>query len=62
MISAVCCVVLPSLFALVEDLEEEHPSELADPLSVAVDAVVFTHDVLNGLDGATEIHSCVYAA
>ena len=39
------------LFLVVEDFEEQHPSELADALGVAVDASVFAHDVLDGFDG-----------
>jgi hypothetical protein len=49
-------VVFPLFFALVEDLEKEHPGELAQTLGVTVDAVVLAHDVLDGLDGAAEIH------
>lgn len=49
-------IVLPSLFALIEDFKEEHPGELTDALGVAVDTVVFAHHVLDGLDGAAEIH------
>jgi hypothetical protein len=44
-------VVFPGLFALVENFEEQHPGELADALGVAIDTVVFAHDVLDGLDG-----------
>jgi hypothetical protein len=40
---------------LVEDLEEEHPAELADALGVAVDAGVLAHDVLDGLDEGTHL-------
>jgi hypothetical protein len=49
-------VVLPAILALVEDLQEEHPGQLADALGVAVDAVVLAHDVLDGFDGGAEIH------
>jgi len=35
---------------VVDDLEEEHPAQLADALGVAVDATVLAHDVLDGLD------------
>jgi hypothetical protein len=34
---------------IVDDLEEEHPAELANALSVAVNAGVLAHNVLNGL-------------
>jgi len=44
------------LFLIVKDLEEEHPSELADPLGVSIHAHVFAHDVLNGLDGGADAH------
>jgi hypothetical protein len=40
---------LQFLFAVVEDLEEEHPAELFEPLGVAVGAGVLAHDVLDGL-------------
>ncbi len=49
-------IIFPGLFTLVEYFEEEHPSELTDALGVAIDAIVFAHDVLDGLDGAGEIH------
>ncbi len=49
-------VVFPFFLALVEDLEKEHPGKLANALGIAVDAVVLAHDVLDGLDGAAEIH------
>ncbi|MCY1556970.1 hypothetical protein D9M68_937740 [compost metagenome] len=52
-------VVFPFLFALVEYFEEEHPGELTQALGVAIDAHVFTHDVLDGLDGTAEIHRIV---
>jgi hypothetical protein len=37
-------------FEVAVDLVEEHPAQLGDPLSVAVDPGVFPHDVLDGLD------------
>ncbi len=49
-------VVFPFLFALVKDLEKEHPGQLADALRVTIDAIVLAHDVLNGFDGAAKIH------
>ena len=49
----------PFFLALVEHFEKEHPGELAEALGIAVDAVVLAHDVLDGLDGAAEIHLVV---
>ena len=43
-------------FAVVEDLEEEHPAELTDALSVTIDAGVLAHDVLNGFDEVSDGH------
>jgi len=43
-------------FEVSEDLEEQHPAELADPLGVAVHAGVLAHDVLDGLDGGRKGH------
>lgn len=40
--------------AVVEDLQEEHPGKLPDPLGVAVDACVLAHDVLDCLDGCAD--------
>jgi len=50
---------LQLLLAVVEDLQEEHPDELADALGVAVDADVLAHDVLDGLDGGGDGHGVV---
>ena len=41
------------LILIVDDLEEEHPAQLADALGVAIDADVLTHNVLNGFDCGT---------
>ncbi len=53
-------VVIPRdfkvLILIVDDLEEEHPGELADALRIAIDAHVLAHDVLNGFDGGTDDH------
>lgn len=46
----------PFFLALVENFEEQQPGELTKALSVAVDSIIFTHDVLDGFDGAAEIH------
>ncbi len=42
-------------FAVVENLEEEHPHQLADALGVAIDAGRPAHDVLDGFDDAAYI-------
>ncbi|MCY1274001.1 hypothetical protein D9M69_428630 [compost metagenome] len=47
----------PLLLAVVEDLEEQHPHELADALRIAVNADVLAHDVLDGFDGAADGHA-----
>jgi hypothetical protein len=44
------------LVLVVDDLEEEHPAELADALGVAIDADVLAHDVLDGFDGGADGH------
>ena len=44
------------LILVVDDLEEEHPAELADALGIAIDAGVLAHDVLNGFDGGANGH------
>ena len=44
------------LILIVDDLEEEHPAQLADALGVAIDAHVLAHDVLNGFDGGADDH------
>ena len=44
------------LVLVVDDLEEEHPAELADALGIAIDADVLAHDVLNGFDGVANGH------
>jgi hypothetical protein len=46
----------PFLFLVVEDFQEQHPDQLADTLSVAVDAHVFAHDVLDGFDRGGDGH------
>ena len=38
------------LILIVDDLEEEHPAQLADALGVAIDADILAHDVLDGFD------------
>ncbi len=44
---------------VVDDLEEEHPTELRDALRVAIDAGVLAHDVLNRFDGVSYGHGRV---
>ena len=44
------------LVLVVDDLEEEHPAQLADTLRIAIDACVLAHDVLNGFDEGTDRH------
>jgi hypothetical protein len=46
--------LLVLLVLVVDDLEEEHPAQLADPLGV--DAHVLPHDVLDGLDRGADGH------
>ncbi len=41
---------------IVDDLEEEHPAQLADALGVAVHAGVLAHDVLDGFDEGADGH------
>ena len=53
-------VVFPFFFALVEHLEEKHPGELPEALGIAIDTIVFAHDVLDGFDGAAEVHLVVF--
>jgi hypothetical protein len=44
-------------FLVVENLQEQQPGQLRDPLRVAVDAGVLAHDVLHGLDeGGADCH------
>ena len=43
------------LFAVVEDLQEEHPAELLEALRVAVGAGVLAHDVLDGFDEVGDV-------
>ena len=45
--------------AVIVDLEEKHPDKLADALSIAIDANVFAHDVLNGLNDAADVAHAV---
>jgi hypothetical protein len=49
-------IVLPFFFALVENLEKQHPGKLADALGIAIDTVVLAHDVLDGFYGTADIH------
>jgi len=44
------------LILVVDDLEEEHPAELGDPLGIAINAHVLPHNVLNGFDGRSHRH------
>jgi hypothetical protein len=48
---------LQLLVLVVDDLEEEHPAQLADALGIAIDATVLAHDVLDGFDGITHGHN-----
>ena len=47
---------LELLVLVVDDLEEEHPAQLADALRIAIDAHILAHDVLNGFDEGTDGH------
>ena len=47
---------LQFLVLIVDDLEEEHPAQLADALRIAIDADVLAHDVLDGFDGGADGH------
>ena len=47
---------LQFLILIVDDLEEEHPAQLADALGVAIDADVLAHDVLDGFDDGADGH------
>src|SRR3546814_7826575 len=38
------------LFLIIQNLQEEHPDQLPDALSIAIDACVLAHDILNGFD------------
>ena len=49
------------LVLVVEDLQEEHPAELRDPLGIAVDARVLPHGVLNRLDGGPDAHGLPFS-
>ena len=51
---------LQFLVLVVDDLEEEHPAQLADALGVAIDAGVLAHDVLDGFDGGADGHGSSY--
>src|SRR3546814_11196235 len=51
---------LPLAFAVVVDLQEQHPDQLANALRVAVDADVLAHDVLDGFDGGADRHGSIY--
>ena len=48
-------------FLVVEDLEEEHPDQLADALGVAIDADILAHDVLDGFDEGGEGHWLLFS-
>ena len=41
---------------IVVDFQEQHPAKLGDALGVAINADIFTHDVLDGFDGGGEGH------
>jgi len=43
------------LFAVVEDLQEEHPAELSEALGITIDTSVFAHDVLDGFDEVGDV-------
>jgi hypothetical protein len=47
---------LQLLVLVVDDLEEKHPAELADPLGVAIHAYVLAHEVLDRFDGVANGH------
>jgi hypothetical protein len=47
---------LKLLILVVDDLQEEHPAQLADALGVAVDAAVLAHDVLDRFDEGADGH------
>ena len=47
------------LVLVVDDLEEEHPAQLADALRIAVHAGVLAHDVLDGLDEGADGHGLI---
>ena len=44
------------LLLVIEDLQEKHPAQLADPLGIAVDTRVLAHDVLDRLDRCSDCH------
>ena len=44
------------LILIVDDLEEEHPAQLADALRVAIHANILAHDVLNGFNCGSNDH------
>ena len=44
------------LVLVVDDLEKKHPTELADPLGIAIDTGVLAHDVLDRLDDGADGH------
>ena len=44
------------LVLIVDDLQEEHPAQLADALCIAIDAGILAHDVLDGFDGGADGH------
>ena len=53
------CREFKFLILIVDDLEEEHPTQLADALGVAVDANILAHNVLDGLDEGADGHHAV---
>jgi len=42
---------LQLLILIVDNFEKEHPAQLGKALSVAIDANILAHDVLNGFNG-----------
>ena len=47
---------LQLLILIVDDFEKEHPAKLGEALSVAIDADILAHDVLNGFNGISCRH------
>ena len=48
---------LPLLVLIVDDLEEKHPAQLRNSLSVAINTSVLPHDVLDRLDKVSYRHA-----
>src|SRR5680860_1671329 len=44
------------LILIVDDLEKEHPAQLADALGIAINAYVLAHNVLNRFYGVADGH------